>query len=107
MSRIPEPDCEELLALFRDVARREPNDERNTLLQALLVELERRGTVLAPSKQQRYSTTRHEDVPDAKATGRSRSIHTARRCAAESAHTPHSHSVGERSPASERISAVV
>ena len=59
MSRMPEPDSEELLELFRHVARREPNDERNMLLQALLVELERRGTVLAPSKQQRYSTTRH------------------------------------------------
>jgi hypothetical protein len=59
MSRMPEPDSAELLELFRDVARREPNDERNTLLQALLIELERRGTVLTPSKQQRYSTTRH------------------------------------------------
>lgn len=59
MSRMPEPDSEELLEMFRDVARREPNDERNTLLQALLVELELRGTVLTPTKQQRCSTTRH------------------------------------------------
>jgi hypothetical protein len=59
MSRMPEPDSEELLEIFRDVARREPNDERNRLLQALLVELERRGNVLVPSKQQRFSATRH------------------------------------------------